>query len=96
MTTTTESIDVDKLYFPVEIVEVIGLSKNEIAFMKRKGCPFYGKKTCVRWVRDFLAIEAGASQSSPAQSGRPEGSAEYKSGAPSARSGSRAASPRTR
>ena len=48
-----------KLQFPVEMVETIGLSKNEIAFLKKKGCPFHGRKTCVAWVRDFLAKSAG-------------------------------------
>jgi hypothetical protein len=49
-----------KLHFPVELVDTIGLSKNEIAFLKKRGCPFHGKKTCVAWVRDFLAKAAGA------------------------------------
>lgn len=53
-------MDQDRLYFPSEIAEVIGLSLREIAYMKTKGCPFYGRKTTVRWVRDFIAHQAGA------------------------------------
>lgn len=53
-------LDIDTLQFPQELAPVIGLSKNEIAFLKRRGCPFYGRKTTVRWVREFLAKEAGA------------------------------------
>jgi hypothetical protein len=65
------------LHFPVELVEIIGLSKNEIAFLKKKGCPFHGRKTCVAWVRDFLAKSAGGpSQPLP---GHPLRTAENKS-----------------
>lgn len=55
-----ETIDIDRLEYPCDIAEVIGLSKNEINWLKRKGCPFFGKKTTVRWVRDWLARQAGA------------------------------------
>jgi len=55
--------DIDRLYFPSEMCSVIGLSKNEIAFMKRQGCPFYGRKTTIRWVRAFIAAKAGAEES---------------------------------
>jgi hypothetical protein len=30
-----QGADIDRLYFPSEICSAIGLSKNEIAFMKR-------------------------------------------------------------
>jgi len=53
-------LDPDKLFFPCDLVEAVGLSKNEIAFLKRRGCPFYGRKTSLRWVREFLAQETGA------------------------------------
>jgi len=46
--------DQERLAFPCDLAPVIGLSKNEIAFLKRKGCPFYGRKTTVRWVREAL------------------------------------------
>jgi len=57
---STAQIDPDTLCYPVDLVESVGLSRNEIGFLKRKGCPFYGKKTTLRWVRDFIAREAGA------------------------------------
>ena len=57
--------DQDKLEFPCDLAEVIGLSKNEIAFLKRKGCPFFGRKTTVRWVREFIATQAGAPMMPP-------------------------------
>ncbi len=53
------------LQFPNEMVEIIGLSKNEIAFLKKKGCPFHGRKTCIAWVRDFLARQVGAPAPQP-------------------------------
>lgn len=52
--------DVDRLFFPNEIAEEIGLCVNEITFLKRKGCPFHGRKTTIRWVRSFLARNTGA------------------------------------
>jgi hypothetical protein len=55
-------IDPDKLFFPCDLAESVGLSKNEISFLKRKGCPFFGRKTTLRWVREFLAKETGASR----------------------------------
>lgn len=54
-----DQIDADKLYFPSEIAEVIGLSVNELGYLKKKGCPFHGRKTTVRWVRGFIARLAG-------------------------------------
>jgi hypothetical protein len=53
-------IDPDKLHFPKDLVDSVGLSLREIAYMKRKGCPFYGRKTTLRWVREFLAKQTGA------------------------------------
>jgi len=54
------TIDIDRLEYPKDIVEVIGLQKEQINFLKRKGCPFFGRKTTIRWVRSFLAKQAGA------------------------------------
>lgn len=87
-------IDQDKLEFPCALAEVIGLSKNEIAFLKRKGCPFFGRKTTVRWVRDFIAKEAGAPMLPPPE--RPIDSASNTRREPGAWSGSRGASLATR
>ena len=56
-----DKIDPDKLFFPCDLTEAVGLSNNEVAYLKRKGCPFYGRKTTLRWVRNFLAHQAGAS-----------------------------------
>lgn len=70
-------IDLDTLHFPAEIAEIVGLDKNEINYMKRRGCPFYGKKTTVRWVRAFIARETGA-ESLLAPRARPRRSAANK------------------
>lgn len=53
-----EYSDPEKLRFPLELVSIIGLSRNEILFLRRKGCKFVGRKTCVRWVREFLNEQA--------------------------------------
>ena len=87
-------LDQERLAFPCDLAPVIGLSKNEIAFLKRKGCPFYGRKTTVRWVREFLALQAGAPTPLPPEhrrdsaSNTPRGQAAW-SGSPSASLGFR-------
>jgi len=53
-----ETLDIEKLQFPQAIAPVIGLRKEEIGFMKKKGCKFYKRKTTIRWVREFLESEA--------------------------------------
>lgn len=58
--------DPEKLHFPKEITEEIGLPKNTINNLKRKGCKFFGKKTCIKWVREFIEAEAVAIAASPA------------------------------
>ena len=83
-----------KLHFPVELVDEIGLSKNEIAFLKKRGCPFHGKKTCVAWVRHFLAKAAGAP--SPLHPEHHPQTSVSKSGGQAAWSGSSTASLATR
>lgn len=50
------------LRYPSEIAKEIGLSSAEINAMKGKGCPFYGRKTSVRWVNLYLDQIAGAEQ----------------------------------
>ena len=50
--------DPDKLHFPSQITSEIGLSRNEVSFLKKKGCRFYGRKTTINWVRVFLAQKA--------------------------------------
>ena len=53
-----EKKDPDTFYFPCEITREIGLSRNEISFLKKKGCRFVGRKTTINWVREFLAQKA--------------------------------------
>jgi hypothetical protein len=53
-------LDAERLEFPQVLVPYVGLSNREIAFMKKKGCPFWGRKTTLKWVRQFIAREAGA------------------------------------
>lgn len=52
--------DEETFQYPSKIAEQIGLSTNEINAMKRKGCPFYGRKTNVRLVRAFMYQTMGA------------------------------------
>jgi hypothetical protein len=49
-----ESKPIDKLFYPKEIAGDIGMCKQRIAFLKHKGCRFIGRKTTIRWVREFL------------------------------------------
>jgi hypothetical protein len=50
------------LQYPAKIAKEIGLSPNEINNFKRQGCRFYGRKTSVAWVREYLdRITGGAS-----------------------------------
>lgn len=50
----------DRLYFPGEITEEIGLARNAINQLKKRGCKFFGQKTKIRWVNEFLEQEAAA------------------------------------
>jgi len=59
-------IDPDRLEWPKNLASHVGLHANQIQFLKKKGCPFYGRKTTLNWVRDFLAREAGAPEPLPA------------------------------
>ena len=60
---TPSTKDIDTLYFPNEITDEVGLSINEITHLKKRGCPFHGRKTTIRWVRFFLAKCAGLNDS---------------------------------
>ena len=53
-------IDPDTLHYPRQLCAAIGLGVNQINALKRVGCPFFGRKTTLRWVRDFLNDRAGA------------------------------------
>ena len=48
------------LRYPCEMADEIGLSTNEINALKKKGCPFLGRKTSVAIVRAFLHRTMGA------------------------------------
>lgn len=55
------------LQFPKQISKEIGLHSNEINAFKARGCRFYGTKTCVAWVREYLQkITATESLTAPA------------------------------
>lgn len=54
------------LQFPSELVEEVGLNVKEINSFKGKGCRFYGKKTCLQWVMDYLDSVTPVSEASPA------------------------------
>jgi hypothetical protein len=56
----SNQLDIDRLEFPQDIAHVIGVRKETINHWKKKGCPFLQRKTTIRWVRDFIAKEAGA------------------------------------
>lgn len=45
---------IDKLFFPKELVSEVGMCKHQISFLKHKGCRFYGRKTTLRWIWEFL------------------------------------------
>jgi hypothetical protein len=62
------------LQFPKKLAPEIGLAPNEINNFKRKGCRFYGKKTCVAWVREYLD-RVTAAESSTEQPARLQHSA---------------------
>lgn len=60
------SDDPEKLFYPSQLSPHVGLSGDEVAALRRRGCPFFGRKTCLAWVRDFISRESGA-KSGPAR-----------------------------
>ncbi len=52
-------IDPDKLEFPVYLADIIGLRKETISYWKKLGCKFVGRKTTVRWVRQYMDSISG-------------------------------------
>ena len=44
----------DRLEFPKYLSPHIGLSKERINWMKHQGCKFFGRKTKLRWINEFL------------------------------------------
>lgn len=70
----------ETLQYPAKIAEEIGLAKNEINALKRKGCRYYGRKTCITWVREYLDRATNpAKESVSEQPARLQRSADYKS-----------------
>ncbi len=47
-------MDNETLAYPRDIAPIIGLGVHEVNAMKNSGCRFYGRKTSVKWVREFL------------------------------------------
>ena len=55
---SAETFDIDKLYYPTDIIHIVGLNANQINALKSEGCLFYGRKTTVRWVREHITRQA--------------------------------------
>jgi len=53
-------INPNRLYFPYQLVEEVGLCRRSIAFLKKKGCKFFGRKTKIVWINEFLEEQARA------------------------------------
>lgn len=50
--------DEDRYEFPCILAPIIGLRKEQIGFLKKLGCPFVGKKTTLRILREFAKERA--------------------------------------
>ena len=64
--------DDETLKFPRELTAEVGLCTTEIRAMRQRGCRFYGKKTCLKWVREFIAEQVRAQEAMPLAPGTPE------------------------
>jgi len=58
-TTSVVVVDIDRLEFPKALSSIIGLRKETISYWKKLGCRFVGRKTSVRWVREFMNTISG-------------------------------------
>lgn len=47
-------LGLDTLAFPKELAAEIGYSAWSIGIMKKEGCRFFGRKSTIRWVREFV------------------------------------------
>ena len=47
-------VGLDTLAFPKHLAREIGYCAWSIGMMKKAGCRFCGRKTTIRWVREFL------------------------------------------
>jgi hypothetical protein len=52
------AFDEDRYEFPCILAPMIGLRKEQIGFLKKLGCPFLGKKTTLRILREFAKERA--------------------------------------
>jgi hypothetical protein len=52
------NLDADRYEFPYKLAPIIGLRKEQIYFLKKLGCPFMGKKTTLRILREFASQRA--------------------------------------
>jgi len=66
---TLPPIDPDRFEYPAALAPYVGLSKNTINFLKKKGCKFVGKKTTLNLVRRHLGAVQEAQGPSEAPSG---------------------------
>lgn len=48
------SEDAETLQYPAKIAPILGMHKNEVNALRKKGCRFYGRKTSLAWVREYL------------------------------------------
>ena len=55
-----DGINPNCLYFPYQLVEEVGMCRRSIAFLKKKGCKFFGRKTKLLWINEFLEEQARA------------------------------------
>ena len=105
--TPRQKPDLDRLEFPCHLADLVGMNPVELGALKKLGCPFFGKKTTLRWVRSFLAQMSGAkavvaarraeeAEAASLRSVRPRHSALSKHGAPCGSNGSPGASLRVR
>ena len=51
---TRSALGLDTLAFPKELAGEIGYSAWSIGVMKKAGCQFCGRKSTIRWIREFV------------------------------------------
>ena len=61
-TTSVVVVDIDRLEFPKALSNIIGIRKETISYWKKLGCRFVGRKTTIRWVRQFMAAISGGEE----------------------------------
>jgi len=48
------ALGLDTLAFPKQLAAEIGYSAWSIGIMKKTGCRFCGRKSTIRWIREFM------------------------------------------